>query len=165
MIGIFVLVSAGFTGDATAQVVDPHALYEAKCRGCHTEHGADLARLKFAVAGDKLQVTRTGVAVDQLLRKHHGVKLSAEESSVLDRLFKNGIKWGGVFQRRCARCHDNAMTLARAQLAISDGRVKVLKTSADVETFLSKGHGEVSSDEIAALLEMFKYQLATAPKS
>ena len=161
---MLVAALAGLATDAAAQVGDPHALFESKCRGCHTEHGADLARLKFAVVKDKLQVARTGVAVEQLLRKHHGVKLSAAEGATLDRLFRNGLRWGGVFQHRCAKCHDNAMTLARSRLTIVDGRIKGLTSGADAQSFLADGHGAATPGEVATLLDMFKYQLESAPK-
>lgn len=147
-----------------AEAIEPHSLYEAKCRGCHSEHAADLARLKLATVKDKLQVKRTGAPLDSLLRKHHGVTLSAAETDALRTLFKSGIRWAGVFQHRCARCHDKGVTFARSALTSANGRIKAIKSGRDVDDYLSAGHGEASPADVQTLLEMFRYQLETAPK-
>lgn len=164
-VAILIVASApGAFAQGGTPGVDPHKLYETKCMGCHNEHGADLARQRFSIVTDKLQVTRTGTAVDRLLRRHYGVKLTVPELEALTRLFKSGIQWGGVFQRRCARCHDKGVTYARSRLVLKDGVVRVAKDDGDVGAFLTRGHGEATAAEIQTLLEMFKYQLETAPK-
>lgn len=147
-----------------AEQIEPHSLFEAKCQRCHSEHAADLARQKLAVVNDKLQIKRTGATVDNLLRKHHGVTLSAAEAAVLKTLFTSGIRWAGVFQHRCASCHDKGVTFARSALTSADGRIKALKSGRDVAEYLSAGHGEASPADVQTLLEMFRYQLETAPK-
>lgn len=144
--------------------VDAHAVYETKCMSCHNEHGADLARQRFALSGEKLQVNRTGTAVDRLLRRHHGVKLTDAEAVALIRLFKSGLQWGGAFQRRCARCHDKGVTFARSKLTLRDGAVRISKDGGDVAALLAGGHGEATPAEVETLMEMLRYQLETAPK-
>ena len=153
---------------AVAQVVqtavEPHALYETKCMGCHNEHGADLARQRLSVVGEALHVNRTGTTIEQLLGRHHGVKLTAVELATLTRLFRSGIQWGGAFQLRCARCHDKGVTFARSKLTLRSGEVWTLKGDKDVAEFLTRGHGEATATEVETLIEMFRYQLETAPK-
>lgn len=144
---------------ANAQV-DPHGLYERKCLGCHSEHAADLARQKFKLDSDVLSVARTGARVDVLLRKHHGVSLSGAEATALVGLFKSGITWAGVYQRLCARCHDKAVSFARDRLAIREGQLVSRKAGTEIGAVL-KQHGGASDAEIATLLEMLRYQLAT----
>lgn len=145
------------------QVVDPHAVYEKGCYSCHTEHAADLARQRLTVKANKLIVARTGKVLSAILKSHHGVKLKADELASINQLFRNGIAWGGVYQHRCAGCHDKAVTLARAGLKLDGEKVIVTKTGADVRDLL-KTHGEATVGEIDTLVAMLKYQLATAPK-
>lgn len=139
---------------------DPHSVYERRCHGCHTEHGADLARQKFKLENDVLSVTRTGRRVDVLLRKHHGVVLSSAETTALLTLFKSGIRWAGAYQRLCARCHDKAAGFARERLRLQEGQIVSRKDGTEVGTLL-KQHGGATDEEIATLLEMLRYQLAT----
>lgn len=143
--------------------MDPHQLYEQKCRGCHFEHGADLSRQKFTLSEGVLSVSRTGVPVPKLLSKHHDVQLTQPEAEALLGLFKSGIQWAGVYQHRCANCHDKAVAFARSNLGLTDGRVILKSTSANVAAFLSS-HGEATPAEILTLTEMFKYQLETIPR-
>jgi cytochrome c5 len=139
---------------------DPHKVYERRCNGCHVEHGADLARQKFKLDHDVLSVARTGARVDVLLRKHHGVTLTGAETAALLTLFKSGIQWAGVYQRLCARCHDKAVGFARERLVLRDGQIVSRKSGVDVGEML-KQHGGATDAEIATLLEMLRYQLAT----
>lgn len=171
-VAVAAALAAFATGHALAQqVVDPHAVYEKGCYGCHTEHAADLARQRLAVKADKLVVTRTGKELSAILRNHHGVKLKADELAAVSQLFRNGIAWGGIYQHRCAGCHDKAVTLARTGLKMDGERVVVTKTGADIRDLL-KSHGGAqggspggaTASEIDILVAMLKYQLATAPK-
>ena len=161
---LFFLAHGAARSQPTEQPIDPHTLYETKCQGCHTEHGADLARQKLTMAKQTLQVSRTGATLDRLLHKHHGVTLSATEATALTVLFTSGIRWSGVFQHRCTKCHGKAVTFARSELTTKDGIVRTKKSNDDVDAFLTKGHGESTPAEIKLLLEMFRYQLDTAPR-
>lgn len=162
-IGVMMLGVCPASAEQAAARIDPHLVYEQKCRGCHFEHGADLSRQNFALSDDTLRVSRTGVAVPKLLGKHHGVQLTQAEMDGLIGLFKSGIKWAGVYQHRCASCHDKAAAFARSKLGIADGRVTSKSSSADVANFLTS-HGEATPAEIETLMEMFKYQLETEAK-
>jgi len=148
---------------AFGQVLDPHTVYEKACRSCHNEHGADMSRQKLELANGALRVARTKTAVEQLLKKHHGVKLSPAETAGLMDLFKKGITWAGVFQHRCARCHGRAAEFARARLGLVDGTVRSKASNIEVGPFLGS-HGEATAAEIQTLVEMLKYQIETAPK-
>ena len=142
---------------------DAHGIYERQCHGCHAEHGADLARQKYKLENDVLSVARTGARVETLLRKHHGVSLTASETAALLTLFKSGIRWAGVYQRLCARCHDKAAGFARERLLLRDGQLVSRKDGAEVGELL-KQHGGGSDEEISTLMEMLRYQLATDAK-
>lgn len=141
----------------------PHGIYERRCHSCHAEHGADLARQKLKIDNDVLTVARTGGRVEVLLRKHHGVTLSVDETAALLALFKSGIQWAGVYQRLCARCHDKAVGFARERLLVRDGRIVSRKTGDEVGALLTR-HGGATAAEISTLLDMLRYQLVTDVK-
>lgn len=141
--------------------LDPHAIYEMRCRGCHFEHGADLARLKLKIEKDTLIVSRTGQPLTRLLRNHHGVKLEAGELGALEDLFTRGLTWAGVFQHRCAKCHGRAVEFARHNLEMRAGSIVSKRNGMDV-TGLLASHGEATPEEVRTLVEMLQYQLRTA---
>jgi hypothetical protein len=160
---VFAISGVSVVSGAGAQTIDPHRVYEQRCGNCHHEHGADLARLKFAMKDGKLQVERTGKDVSGLLRSHHGVRLSAEETAALVTLFEAALASGGVYQHRCARCHERAVTFARSKLIMRDGQVRTLDGDRDVALLL-KDHGGATESEIDVLIEMLKRQLQTQEK-
>lgn len=141
--------------------LDPHAIYETKCRGCHFEHGADLARLKLKTEKGTLAVNRTGQPLTRLLRDHHGVKFEVEEQGVLEDLFTRGLAWSGVFQHRCAKCHGQAVEFARRDLEMRSGNIVSKRNGMDVAELLMN-HGEATPEEVRTLIEMLRYQLKTA---
>lgn len=157
------MLLAGGTFAQTAPVVDPHAVWERSCYSCHTEHAADFARLRLTTKAGKLIIASTGKELAPLLKNHRGVKLKTEEIAAISQLFRNGLAWGGVYQHRCASCHDKAVTLARTTLKLDGEKLIGQKDGRDIATFLAT-HGEATATEIATLVEMLKYQLATAAK-
>lgn len=161
-------VLAGLLGPPAASLAqvpakDPHAVYEQRCGGCHNEHGADLARQKLKLAAGNVVVARTGRDLETLLKKHHGVQLTAGEWPALAALFKLGMATGGVYQLRCARCHETAVKLAREKLAVSDGRLVLRGSGKDVAAFLA-GHGETQANEMDGLLQALRFHVETSPK-
>lgn len=149
---------------ATAQsLIDPHAVYEKHCIRCHSEHGADFARLRMKVAGERLLVRRTSAAMDSLLRNHQGVKATDAEQKALLALFVSGIRWDGVYQHRCARCHGPAVSFARDKLTNTGVRIVTVAGNRDVGDFL-KTHGEATPGEVGLLLDMLRFQLETKPR-
>ncbi len=159
------LGSLGFAATAcrAQTVVDPHAAYEKACYSCHTEHAADLARQRLAIKAEKLIVARSGKELTAILKSHHGVKLKTDELAAVSQLFRNGLAWGGVFQHRCAGCHEKAVSLARTTLKLDGDRAVVIKSGQDIGELL-KSHGDATASEIETLAAMLKYQLATTPK-
>lgn len=162
-LAVFAMTAVMLSATLAQAQEDPHGIYERRCHGCHAEHGADLARQKFKIDNDVLTVVRTGTRVEVLLRKYHGVVLSAAETTALLTLFKSGIQWAGVYQRLCARCHDKAAGFARERLLVRDGQIVSRKTGGEVGTLLTQ-HGGATDAEISTLLEMLRYQLVTEVK-
>lgn len=143
-------------------VIDPHAVYEQHCFRCHAEHGADLARMRMKLADGILLVRRDSGSMERLLRDHQGVKLTDAEQKSLLALFIAGIKWDGIYQHRCARCHGPAVSFAREKLAIAGDRIVAAGGKRDAAEFL-KSHGEASAGEISLLIDMLRFQLETRP--
>lgn len=141
---------------------DPHAVFEQRCKSCHSEHGADLARQRMTLKDGAVRVLRTGQPVEALLRAHRGVRLTAAEQAGLVELFGQGVR-GGVFQHRCASCHDKAVTFARDKLVMKDGALRTRGDDRLVADMLA-GHGEATPAEIGALVDMLTWQLATTPR-
>lgn len=147
----------------SAVPVDSHAVFEKNCYACHTEHAADFARLRLQIKAGKLVISASGKDVAPLLKSHRGVKLKPDEITALTQLFRNGLTWGGIYQRKCASCHDKAVSFARSTLKTDGAGNLIGKDGRDVAAFLPS-HGGPSVGEAAVLIEMLKYQLATAPK-
>lgn len=145
----------------SARAVDPYQIYEQHCHKCHFEHGADLAMQKLRSVNGALQVARTGRPIGRLLRSHHGERMQAAESAALIELFASALRWGGVYEHRCMRCHERAVSFARTRLKLEDDRLVTHANGRDVEQFLAT-HGDASSAEIVTLLEMFRFQLRTS---
>ncbi len=143
---------------------DPHAVFEQRCKSCHTAHGADLARLNLVDKDGALRVTRSGQALSDLLKAHHGVRLNAAQTSSLVDMMRRGLASGGVFQHRCATCHDKAVTLARDRLHL-DG-AGTLRTRAGDKSVadMLKDHGGATPEEAGVLLDMLAWQLRTQPR-
>lgn len=143
---------------------DPHAVFEQRCKGCHSEHGADLARQRLSLdAAGTLQVARSGQSVDTLLKAHHGVRLTPAEKTGLVTLMRKGLASGGVFQHRCASCHGKAVTFARDKLMLNEGTLRTRADNRRVADVL-KGHGEATPTEVDTLLDILSWQLLTAPR-
>lgn len=163
VIAVSLAMLHGFAARAADGLIDAHTLYEKQCRGCHTEHAADLARQKFRIVSEQLQVSRTGVPAENLLRDHHGVLLDASQRVALGQLFASGIKWAGVFQHRCAICHGKAVAFAREKMILENDRLITQGSRIEVAGYLAT-HGDATPKEIETLLEMLRYQIRTAPQ-
>jgi mono/diheme cytochrome c family protein len=164
-LGTLLLALAGLCPvPAKAQVVvDPHAIYEKHCIRCHSQHGADLARLRMRVVDGKLLVRRSSGSMDKLLRNHQGVKLTDAEQEGLLTLFVSGIKWDGVYQHRCAGCHGPAVSFARGKLAFDGDKIVTIAAGRNVAEMLNS-HGQATAEETTLLLDMLRFQLETGPR-
>ena len=144
-------------------IVDPHAVYEQHCIRCHSEHGADFARMRMRVTDGKPLVRRNSGPMDRLLRSHQGVKLADAEQKALLTLFVSGLKWDGIYQHRCAGCHGPAVSFARDKLAVDGDKIVTTAGGKDVGEFL-KSHGQATVAETALLVEMLRFQIETRPR-
>ena len=144
-------VLAALTGglaSALAQTADPHRLYEERCAACHAPHAGDFVRDKLALSGDELVARKSGRALRTILESGHG-KLTPEEIlSILT--FMTSI------------CHDRAVTLARSELILKDGKLIGRYSKRDIEQFLYT-HGRLSPDEVPKMVDVLKRQLTVTP--
>lgn len=151
------LASAAAAQDGSP-AADPHKVFEQHCMRCHTGHAADLARQKMKIAGNELQVARSGKPMAALLSSHYGVRLAEAEMKSLLGLFEDGIERKGAFQHRCALCHGHAVAFARDTLIVKDGTLRTRAGDADVASFL-KTHHEATPEELDVIVTMLKEQL------
>lgn len=62
--------------------------------------------------------------------------------------------------KQCLICHGRAVTLARSQLMLRDGRVVSRYTDRDIGTFL-ENHGRLEGVQIVTFVQMLERQLAS----
>ncbi|MCP5372755.1 MAG: hypothetical protein H6907_13585 [Hyphomicrobiales bacterium] len=130
---------------------DPHRLFEARCGRCHA-HAGGLARERLGVAaGTHLVGRQSGEDIAVFLAGHYGRLTDAEIALLVD-LFRFQVLAEGKFRAKCAICHGRARDLARAFLALRDGRLVGRYTGRDVAGFLA-GHGRVEPAELPVFLE------------
>lgn len=141
---------------------DPHALYEAKCSGCHAKHGLGLVQKSLKLDDQKRVVTKSGRPLETLLARHHGVKLTERESRALTDQFAAMLATGFVFQKKCAVCHQNGVGFARIYLEIRDGVLVSRLHDQPVAKFLET-HGRADAQEIAKVTGMLRRHLETKP--
>ncbi|HRK18921.1 MAG TPA: hypothetical protein PK970_08190 [Hyphomicrobiaceae bacterium] len=139
-------------------------LYAEKCGNCHYENGADMASLKMSFKGSGIIVNSTGKSVDALLKKHHGVKLTAAEATELMELFRRGLSWESVYRQKCESCHGVAITFARSELSMVDGVAFAPKRNATVRDVLA-AHGGATTEEADVLADMIRYQIGIGTKA
>ena len=106
---------------AHAQTIDPHALYEQHCSGCHAPHAGDFARDNLERVGDKIVVRGTGKGLRSLLARGHG-KLSPPEIDAMVAHLASILESGALFQEKCFICHGRAVAFARSEPASSSRR-------------------------------------------
>ena len=145
---------------AHGQGLDPHAIYEQKCAGCHAAHGGDFARQSLKSVAAKTYGKRTGRALADILKGHKGTSLSAEETKALLDHFAAILKTGFLYQEKCLTCHVRAVDLARTWLIEKDGRVLHRFDGRNIATFL-ENHGRLNAEEKEAIVVMLRRQLQT----
>ena len=155
----FVALALGLSVSARAQGVDAHEIYERSCGGCHAPHAGDFARETLSVKDGRVVGQRSGRDVEVFLGKGHG-GVSPSEANALIQQFRNILRTGGIFDRKCRICHDRAVVLARANLVVCGGKLRGRYSGKDTDEFLSH-HGRLEAEEIPTILDMFKGQLTT----
>lgn len=144
-----------------ATVIDPHALYEARCVRCHPPHAGEFvpSALERDEHGTIIGKHR-GAAIDDLLVNGHG-RLSEEEVPVMLDHLTRIFELGSLFRNRCLICHDRAVDLARGRLILRDGALTGRYSGRDIAAFLAT-HGRLSADEVGPVVDMLTRQIATA---
>jgi predicted CXXCH cytochrome family protein len=143
-------------------VIDPHALYERSCAGCHKPHGSELAKTSLKEREGALVGARSGRPLPVILERHHGVVLTPAEVKALVDHFSAILPTGWLYQEKCLGCHERAVDLARTRLAERDGALIGRYTGRDIARFLD-GHGRLDAAQAGIILSMLRRQLATAP--
>lgn len=159
-IGLVLATLAAPAPPAAASGPDPHALYEAKCGGCHEEHARDFTENQLRLEDGRVLARRSGMALDRFLATGHG-DVAPENLDVLVGHLSAVARAGGLFERKCRICHDRAVVLARRELVIRDGRLVGRYTGRDIEAFLTH-HGRLTEHERAVMLDTLQRQLRTA---
>ncbi|MCV0426475.1 MAG: cytochrome c [Roseibium sp.] len=156
----FLLLSLVFWPIAVeAQDIDPHALYERTCAGCHAAHAGEFVFETLEIRENSLVGSRSRQPVATFLETGHG-GMSPAEVEVMVELLSKISQSGRLFFRKCRICHDSANDLARLKLVIRDGNLVGRYTGRDIAQFL-KNHGRLDRDEIKTMLEVLEGQLVT----
>lgn len=154
---LFLACVAALSQPALGQGLDPHQIYERNCSGCHVPHAGDFARTTLSVKGGQLVGERSGRDVEAFLGGGHG-RVSQAEAAVLVEQFRNILRTGGIFDRKCRICHDRAVVVARSKLIKCEGKVRGRYSGRDMSDFLTY-HGRLEPAEIEKILAMFARQL------
>lgn len=158
----FLLVLALIGGPAAqAQTIDPHALYEQRCSGCHLPHAGDFARDTLERAGNTIVVRGTGKELRSFLARGHG-KLSPAEIDVMVDHLTFIVDAGALFRKKCFDCHGRAVVFARSELVLRDGTLYGRYSGRETAPFM-ENHGRLTGDQVATMVTMLKGQLAAQP--
>ncbi len=144
-------------------VIDPHALYEARCSGCHAPHGGDFAKQSLKAVDGVVIGARSGRPLGQILPSHRGTTQTPDEVKALVDHFGAILPTGWLYQDKCLGCHDRAVVLARSHLIVRDDALVGRYSGRDIAAFMS-GHGRLDPRQRDIILAMLRRQLeSTAP--
>lgn len=155
------LLYVALLGDpaASAQAIDPHALYEQRCSHCHAPHAGEFVPDHLEHHGDAIVGRRTGKALHSFLSAGHG-RLSADEIDVIVAHLAFILEQEALFRKHCLICHGRAVDLARSQLVIRNGTLMGRYTGRTTETFLEH-HGRLQANDVARVVKMLERQLSS----
>ncbi len=156
-----VLLGAGHS--VRAEQIDPHAVYEQACAGCHTPHASDLVETLLDAGQDSLAITQNGQPLAGFLQSGHGGASPAEIDALIA-LFTRIQLSDGLFRTKCRICHVRARETARLKLVIRNDRLVGRYTGRDIETFLHN-HGRLESQEIPVMLDALRQHVLTKPST
>lgn len=154
---LYVLVLIGRPA-AHAQTIDPHALYEQRCSGCHAPHAGEFAHDNLESVGGTIAGRRTGKDLRSLLARGHG-KLSPTEIDAMVAHLTSIVEAGSLFREKCFICHGRAAVLARSELILRNGTLYGRYSGRNVEAFL-ENHGRLNGPQIATVVAMLTGQIA-----
>lgn len=151
----------GLTG-AAAPTRDLHDYWHTRCKECHGD-SAEFARSTLGVEGGRLTGVqhRTDMAV--FLRNHY---LADELLEPVSAMLVAQVTTPPDFKAKCGSCHATAAEFARKSLALRAGVLVGLPSGMPVADKL-RGHGGLSADEAATMVNTLKRVLAEvggAPK-
>ena len=132
--------------DGAAEDKDLHALFEARCMGCHG-HAGDFARQTLVLTEGVLRGRESGREIAPFLRRHKG-GLDAESTARFVEMFAKQVEAGGLFQERCGLCHASARGVVRNYLILRDGELVGRYSLRDIRRFLAE-HGRSDAEEAA----------------
>ncbi|NRG17254.1 hypothetical protein HPQ64_06110 [Rhizobiales bacterium] len=156
---IFISMAVALSSSpALSQGIDPHALYEERCAGCHAPHAPDLANESLELRGAQLVAKGRDKPLDAFLQSHRRTELSTDELDVLVTHFSTILRSGGLYRDKCIICHERAREFARTYLIERENRILGRYSDRDIETFLA-GHGRLDPDEAITIVEIFSRQL------
>ncbi|MXN65254.1 hypothetical protein GR183_10115 [Stappia sp. GBMRC 2046] len=158
------MIIAAISAPAFSQGIDPHALYEDRCAGCHAPHASELATEKLELRGADLITKDRGQPLDAFLQSHRRTGLSPEEIDALLAHFSAIPLSGGLYRDKCTTCHERARELARLFLVERENRIVGRYSGRDIEAFLA-GHGRLDPEEKRAIVEMFARQIDNLKQS
>jgi len=144
-----------------AEALDPHAIYETRCAGCHLPHAGDFARESLVQGEGGIVGRKSGKELASFLRGGHG-RLQKQEIDVLVTQFAAILETGGVFAEKCRACHRSARGLARNKLILRSGRLFGRYSGRDMAVFLAN-HGRLEGEEVETVLNMLRRHLAGDP--
>lgn len=140
-----------------AQFVDPYAIYEERCAGCHEAHAGDFTSKNLMVRDGDLIGRTTLEEVGAFLASGHA-QLTQEHAAALLKHFSAIATTGRLFQDKCRVCHDRAVSIARKNLTIKNGDLYGRYTGRIIREFLNE-HGRLAGDEADRILSAFKRQI------
>ena len=145
-----------------ALAIDPHRLYEQNCSGCHAPHAGDFAHENLIASDGRMHGRESREEIREFLASGHG-GLSAEGIGSLVEHLTNISRAGRLFHNKCKICHGRAVTFARKQLYLKDGKLIGRYSKRDIAHFL-RDHGRLTADEVPTMAKTLERHLKTQGK-
>ncbi len=139
--------SSVLADDAT---IDPHAVYEENCAGCHEGHAGEFAFSNLELKDGNVAGIKSGTKLSTYLSRGHG-RLEVPEQAALEQHLATIVLSGQTYRVKCMGCHDRAIELARGRLVVKDGVLIGRYSQRDIAGFL-EDHGRLTEDEVAPLV-------------
>lgn len=139
----------------SASAIDPREFWNNRCAECHGEAAA-FARTHLHVEDGKLAGRRSNDIAAFLARHETG----AAEAENVARMLLAQLAVSTAYEKKCAGCHDDAATFAKASLVMRDGILIGRENQRPVPEFL-KRHGKLTADELPGVVDTLARALAT----